>query len=68
MGRLHDRFNRTDLFALVPQHGLRFEPQLERLDRLPADDPGAERSGGPLDEEIWAGLLTDGSSALESGT
>ena len=30
--------NRTDLFALVPQLGLRFEPQLEQLDRLLDDD------------------------------
>src|SRR4051812_8288263 len=34
---LGHRYNRTDLFALVPQLGLRFEPQLEPLDR-PLDD------------------------------
>jgi transposase, IS5 family len=34
---LRHRYNRTDLFALVPQLGLRFEPQLEPLDR-PLDD------------------------------
>lgn len=32
------RCDRTDLFALVPQLGLRFEPQLEQLDRLLDDD------------------------------
>ena len=41
---LRNRYPRTDLFALVPQLGLRFEPQLEQLDRL-LDDvtvlPGA---------------------------
>jgi IS5 family transposase len=35
---LRNRHNRTDLFALVPQLGLRFEPQLEQLDRLLDDD------------------------------
>src|ERR1700753_18301 len=31
---LRNRYDRTDLFALVPLLGLRFEPQLEQLDRL----------------------------------
>src|SRR5262245_9477736 len=35
---LRNRYSRTDLFALVPQLGLRFEPQLEQLDRLLDDD------------------------------
>jgi transposase, IS5 family len=35
---LRNRYNRTDLFALVPQLDLRFEPQLEQLDRLLDDD------------------------------
>src|SRR4051812_29767955 len=35
---LRNRYNRTDLFALVPQLGLRLEPQLEQLDRLLDDD------------------------------
>src|SRR5215218_1352796 len=35
---LRNRYNSTDLFALVPQLGLRFEPQLEQLDRLLDDD------------------------------
>src|SRR4051794_31171155 len=35
---LRHRYNRTDLFALVPQLGLRLEPQLEQLDRLLDDD------------------------------
>ena len=35
---LRNRYDRTDLFALVPQLGLRFEPQLEQLDRLLDDD------------------------------
>jgi transposase, IS5 family len=35
---LRDRSNRTDLFALVPQLGLRFEPHLEQLDRPLEDD------------------------------
>ncbi len=35
---LRNRYNRTDLFAMVPQLGLRFEPQLEQLDRLRDDD------------------------------
>src|SRR5262245_53976492 len=35
---LRNHYNRTDLFALVPQLGLRFEPQLEQLDRLLDDD------------------------------
>jgi IS5 family transposase len=35
---LRNRYPRTDLFALVPQLGLRFEPQLEQLDRLLDDD------------------------------
>ena len=32
------RYNPTDLFALLPRLGLRFEPQLEQLDRLLDDD------------------------------
>src|SRR6478735_5383508 len=35
---LRNRYDRTDLFALVPQLGLCFEPQLEQLDRLLDDD------------------------------
>jgi transposase, IS5 family len=35
---LRNRYARADLFALVPQLGLRFEPQLEQLDRLLDDD------------------------------
>jgi transposase, IS5 family len=35
---LRNHYNRTDLFALVPQLGLRFEPELEQLDRLLDDD------------------------------
>ncbi len=35
---LRNRYNRADLFALVPQLDLRFEPQLEQLDRLLDDD------------------------------
>lgn len=40
---LRNRYNRTDLFALVPQLGLRFEPQLEQLDRLLDDDEILDR-------------------------
>jgi transposase, IS5 family len=40
---LRNRYNRTDLFALVPQLGLRFEPQLEQLDRLLDDDEIVDR-------------------------
>jgi transposase, IS5 family len=40
---LTNRYNRTDLFALVPQLGLRFEPQLEQLDRLLDDDEIVDR-------------------------
>jgi IS5 family transposase len=40
---LRHRYNRTDLFALVPQLGLRFEPQLEQLDRLLDDDEILDR-------------------------
>src|SRR5215470_1811838 len=40
---LRNRYNRTDLFALVPQLGLRFEPQLEQLDHLLDDDELFER-------------------------
>ncbi len=35
---LRNRYPRTDLLALVPQLDLRFEPQLEQLDRLLDDD------------------------------
>src|ERR687890_67725 len=35
---LRNRYNRTDLLSLVPQLGLRFEPQREQLDRLLDDD------------------------------
>jgi transposase, IS5 family len=35
---LKNRHESADLFALVPQLGLRFEPQLEQLDRLLDDD------------------------------
>ena len=35
---LRDRYQPTDLFALVPQLGLDFEPQLAQLDRLLDDD------------------------------
>src|SRR3954452_25122184 len=47
VGMLKHRYERTDLFALVPQLGLRFEPQLEQLDRLLDDDAIVEaiRSG-----------------------
>jgi transposase, IS5 family len=38
VGMLKHRHERTDLFALVPQLGLRFEPQLEQLDHLLDDD------------------------------
>jgi IS5 family transposase len=38
-----NHYNRTDLFAPVPQLGLRFEPQLEELDRLLDDDQLFER-------------------------
>jgi len=40
---LRNRYNRTDLFALVPRLGLRFEPQLEQLDRLLDDDEILEK-------------------------
>lgn len=40
---LRNRYERTDLFALVPQLGLRFEPQLEQLDRLLDDDAIVDR-------------------------
>src|SRR3954468_8664955 len=40
---LRNRYNRTDLFALVPQLGLRLEPQLEQLDRLLDDDEIVDR-------------------------
>jgi transposase, IS5 family len=45
---LRNRYNRTDLFALVPQLGLRFEPQLEQLDHLLDDDELFERVRGDL--------------------
>src|SRR5512147_603428 len=35
---LRDRYDPIDLFALVPQLGLEFEPQLAQLDRLLDDD------------------------------
>jgi IS5 family transposase len=35
---LRDRYEPVDLFALVPQLGLQFEPQLAQLDRLLDDD------------------------------
>ena len=35
---MRDRYAPTDLFALVPQWPLRFEPELAELDRLLADD------------------------------
>jgi IS5 family transposase len=40
---LRNRYTRTDLFAPVPQLGLRFEPQLEQLDRLLDDDEILDR-------------------------
>src|SRR5436309_3279413 len=40
---LRNRYTRTDLFALVPQLGLRFEPQLEQLDSLLDDDEIVDR-------------------------
>src|SRR3954452_14909363 len=40
---LRNRYDRTDLFAPVPQLGLRFEPRLEHLDRLLDDDEIVER-------------------------
>src|SRR3954468_2925610 len=45
---LRNRYNRTDLFALVPQLGLRFEPQLEQLDRLLDDDELLEAIRGDM--------------------
>jgi IS5 family transposase len=35
---IRNRHERTDLFALVPQFGLRFDPVLEQLDRLLDND------------------------------
>src|SRR4051812_23226918 len=35
---LRDRYQPVDLFALAPQLGLEFEPQLAQLDRLLDDD------------------------------
>ena len=35
---LRDRYEPVDLFALVPQLGLEFEPQLAQLDELLDDD------------------------------
>jgi IS5 family transposase len=40
---LRNRYDRTDLFALVPRLGLRFEPQLEQLDHLLDDDEIVDR-------------------------
>jgi IS5 family transposase len=40
---LRNRYDRTDLFALVPRLGLRFEPQLEQLDLLLDDDEIVDR-------------------------
>jgi IS5 family transposase len=40
---LRNRHDRTDLFALVPQLDLRFDPQLEQLDRLLDDDAILDR-------------------------
>jgi transposase, IS5 family len=40
---LGNRYNRTNLFDLVPQLGLCFEPQLEQLDRLLDDDAIVDR-------------------------
>jgi transposase, IS5 family len=37
-GMLKNRHQPVDLFALVPQLGLHFEPQLQQLDRLLDDD------------------------------
>src|SRR4051794_9341348 len=45
---LRNRYDRTDLFALVPQLGLHLEPQLEQLDRLLDDDELFERVRGDL--------------------
>jgi len=45
---LRNRYDRTDLFALVPQLGLRIEPQLEQLDRLLDDDELFELVRGDL--------------------
>ncbi|AMV37394.1 ISNCY-like element ISPlas1 family transposase [Planctomyces sp. SH-PL62] len=45
---LRNRYPRTDLFALVPQLGLRLEPQLEQLDRLLDDDELFELVRGDL--------------------
>ena len=41
---LRNRYTRTDLFALVPQLGLPFEPQLGQLDRLLDDDAIVDRA------------------------
>jgi IS5 family transposase len=48
MAQLRDRYRPTDLFALVPQLGLRFEPQLAQLDRLLDDDELFGRVRGDL--------------------
>src|SRR5512135_1042645 len=45
---LRDRYDPIDLFALVPQLGLQFEPQLAQLDRLLDDDPIFARVGADL--------------------
>src|SRR3954454_5943630 len=45
---LRNRYERTDLFAMVPQLGLGFEPQLEQLDRLLDDDELFELVHGDL--------------------
>jgi len=45
---LKNRHQPVNLFALVPQLGLRFEPQLEQLDRLLDDDELLEAVHGDL--------------------
>jgi len=46
---LRNRSSRTDRFALVPQLGLRFEPQREPLDRLLDDDEIGDRGRAAMD-------------------
>src|SRR5262245_9045398 len=64
---LRDRYDRVDLFALVPQLGLPFEPQLTQLDRLLDDDEIFARVRADLGRRYpWTPVHGRRSTAVET--
>jgi hypothetical protein len=66
-GMLRNRSNRTDLFALVPQLGRRFEPQPEQLERSSANRAALLIPGARLDTVTQSGSSGRASAMFDKG-